>query len=431
MSIFQELPKDASKLREEVSAELYQNVLPFWTKHSPCPKGGFYSCLDEDGEIYDSRKFMWLNGRQMYIFATVCFEAGRKHLEEASNGQVTHMELVDQAKKAADFLLLHAFREEDGLVYFSLDAEGQPFHFERKIFSACFLCMGLAALSRHIELLENAKQYSVRSLDLLHSIIRLSHDPTPFGRPQCKGAPEASPLNVPMILLNVIDTLRQAGVLATDSSGNFDYEAEEEWCISEILKHVIKENQITLETVGKDGSILPGYDGRHMNPGHAIEAGWFVLSYAQRTGKTELKSIAADMVNWAFNAGWDKECEGLYYFLDSDGRSPPFLEWNMKLWWPHTEALVAFAMLYEETREHQYWEKLVTVWNYTIKHFSDAKGQGEWFGYLDRQGEITHRFKGGPYKGCFHVPRALFLVEGVLRRLEKEQERTPCLEHER
>ena len=29
---------------------------------------------------------------------------------------------------------------------------------------------------------------------------------------------------------------------------------------------------------------------------------------------------------------------------------------------------------------------------------------GEWFGYLDRQGEVTHSFKGGPWKGsnrCF------------------------------
>ncbi len=32
----------------------------------------------------------------------------------------------------------------------------------------------------------------------------------------------------------------------------------------------------------------------------------------------------------------------------------------------------------------------------------------------DREGKVTHRFKGGPYKGCFHVPRALFLLERLL-----------------
>ena len=48
------------------------------------------------------------------------------------------------------------------------------------------------------------------------------------------------------------------------------------------------DEQRVLEVVLEDGSKCPGYDGRHMNPGHAIEAGWFVLSYAQRTANQEL-----------------------------------------------------------------------------------------------------------------------------------------------
>ncbi len=63
-------------------------------------------------------------------------------------------------------------------------------------------------------------------------------------------------------------------------------------------------------------------------------------------------------------------------------------------------------------------------------------GGGEWFGYLDRAGVVSQRFKGGPYKvcaggpvadawgggacsdalqGCFHVPRALFMCTRLLR----------------
>lgn len=40
---------------------------------------------------------------------------------------------------------------------------------------------------------------------------------------------------------------------------------------------------------------------------------------------------------------------------------------------------------------------------------------GAWFGYLDRRGDVSQRFKGGPYKGFFHVPRALFLCCKLLR----------------
>ena len=116
-----------------------------------------------------------------------------------------------------------------------------------------------------------------------------------------------------------------------DEDGTF-YEQEEEWCISEILKHVHIEKRIVLENVGPDGSLIAGYDGRHMNPGHAIEAGWFVFSYAERHDRKDLLQLATDMIEWSFEKGWDKEYGGLYYFLDSEGKSPPYLEWNMKLW---------------------------------------------------------------------------------------------------
>ena len=31
----------------------------------------------------------------------------------------------------------------------------------------------------------------------------------------------------------------------------------------------------------------------------------------------------------------------------------------------------------------------------------------QWFGYLTRDGKVFNECKGGNYKGCFHVPRAL------------------------
>lgn len=207
----------------------------------------------------------------------------------------------------------------------------------------------------------------------------------------------------------------------TDGSNGEDmYHQEEQWCIEEILKHVIPERKQVLENVGVDGSVVDNYDGRHMNPGHAIEAGWFVLQYAQRVGREDLKLAAIQMIEWSFEAGWDKENEGLFYFLDSKGLSPPYLEWNMKLWWPHTEALIAYAMLYQETHDVHYWKRFLTVYDYTMSHFSDASGGGEWYGYLDTKGKATHRFKGGPYKGCFHVPRSLYFVHEILKDIQKK-----------
>jgi N-acylglucosamine 2-epimerase len=49
-----------------IERELFQSVLPFWTQFSNDEEqGGFFACLDTDGALYDDRKFMWLNGRQV------------------------------------------------------------------------------------------------------------------------------------------------------------------------------------------------------------------------------------------------------------------------------------------------------------------------------------------------------------------------------
>lgn len=354
------------------------------------------------------------------MFAKISIAYTEEELFTLSEGVLERPVLIDSALKAARLMVNKGIRE-DGLVYFSLSSEGEPYHFERKIFSACFLCLGCGALSQVLSDTNTTESadFKVTTIKLLNSIISLSKDPSPFARPVCCGAPPTSPLNIPMILMNLIDELRTAHIL-DDCSEN--YSAIEEWCVEEIKKHVIVEKKIVLEVVGPNGEIIEGYDGRHMNPGHAIEAGWFVLQYARRTGRADLRALAVNMVEWSFERGWDSEEHGggILYFLDSEGRSPPYLEWNMKLWWPHCEAMVAYAMLYADSRSPAHWARFEQVAEYTLRHFSDAGEGGEWFGYCDRAGRPTHRFKGGPYKGCFHVPRALFMCANILKDVAQE-----------
>ena len=78
----------------------------------------------------------------------------------------------------------------------------------------------------------------------------------------------------------------------------------------------------------------------------------------------------------------------------------------MKLWWPHTEAIYALVLAYTLTHEERWLRWLERVDRYAYAHFADPE-YGEWFGYCDRRGHLTHTCKGGNYKGCFHVPRAL------------------------
>lgn len=69
-----------------------------------------------------------------------------------------------------------------------------------------------------------------------------------------------------------------------------------------------------------------------------------------------------------FEYGWDKQHGGLYYFLDADGWSPVQLEWDMKLWWAHNEALIAFLMAYKETRDKRHLDRFAQIFDYSYSH---------------------------------------------------------------
>ena len=65
------------------------------------------------------------------------------------------------------------------------------------------------------------------------------------------------------------------------------------------------------------------------------------------------------MVDWSYDKGWDTEENGggILYFMDVEGFDPVELEWNMKLWWPHCEAMVAYSLLYRHTKNEKYLNK--------------------------------------------------------------------------
>ena len=106
---------------------------------------------------------------------------------------------------------------------------------------------------------------------------------------------------------------------------------------------------------------------------------------------------------------------------DAKGHPPQQLEWDQKLWWVHIETLVALLKGYRLTGRKSCWSWYERVHAYTWAHFPDPE-YGEWYGYLNRRGEVLLPLKGGKWKGCFHVPRGLYLC---MRELEKMAEDPP------
>ncbi len=308
------------------------------------------------------------------------------------------------ARSGVEFLRAHAVRP-DGRVYFQLAEDGRPQGLQRKIFSECFYALALAEAGRACEV----PAWVQEAEEMLERLLGWADDWSAVGRPAFEGSPALRMLAVPMILLNLVEEIGGAGSR---------YHAEAERLIARLLLHVQPERRLVFEHIGPDGvPLLDTPEGRLLNPGHAIEAGWFLRHWAARLGRPDLAATADRIVAWSHDAGWDAAHGGLLYFLDSEGFSPLQLEWPMKLWWPHCEALYAHLLAATATGDPAAWARFTATDAYTFAHFPDP-AHGEWFGYLDREGRVTHRFKGGPYKGCFHVPRALLLCWQHLRRLE-------------
>ncbi|HAE37447.1 MAG TPA: N-acylglucosamine 2-epimerase [Candidatus Riflebacteria bacterium] len=382
-------------LRRKFEQELFESVIPFWEKHSPdSENGGFFNCLDRDGHVYETTKHIWLQARQVFMFSKLY-----RAVEERPAW-------LEMARSGMSFLRSHAFRD-DGRVFFSVTADGKPVSLQRKIFSECFYIMALAEYGRAA----NDRACLSEAQEEFARVWKWAFDWRQVGRPVFEGETASQNLAVPMILLNLIEVLADGDVR--------QYQHEIDDCIRRMLLHVDCGKEIVFENVAPDGSFINSCAGRHLNPGHAIEAGWFLQHWAQRLGREDLSSTAVNMVRWSHDLGWDKEWGGLYYFLDCNGYSPTQLEWNMKLWWPHCEALYGHLLNYSITRSPADWLRFMATEAYTFSHFPDPV-HGEWYGYLDRTGAVTHRFKGGPYKGCFHVPRALWLCWTLLQRLEND-----------
>jgi len=370
------------KIKSEFENELFDSVIPFWERYSiDSENGGFYNCLDYNGKVYDTTKYVWLLARQVWMFSKLYnnVDKNKKWLKIAKHGY--------------EFLKQFAITK-NRRVYFSLTENGLPVYLQRKIFSECFYAIALSEYSKAI----NSNIILIEAKTMTEFVLDLSADSKKVGREKLKGNKGLKPLAIPMILLNVIEEV---------SGSNFTYYQKEIIdLINEVKKHFV--NGKVYENIYEDGSIEEKTsEGRLLNPGHAIEAGWFLKHWAIKLNDNNIDKMANNIIRNSYDIGWDNEYEGLFYFLDSKGFSPTPLEWSMKLWWVHTEAIYANLLLYSTTKSESDWKRFIQVKDYTFKNFRDEK-YGEWFGYLNREGKVTHKFKGGPYKGFFHIPRALF-----------------------
>ena len=371
----------------------------FWLKNGMDQEyGGVYTCLDRTGRVYSTDKSVWMQGRCGWIFAYLCHVYGVKQ------------EWLDASKSCLDFMEKYCINRQAGdRMYFTVTKDGKPLRQRRYFYSEAFYALANAeyyGVTGEKACLERARKACELYWNLWHGM----PDPTGLGPKTIPETRTGRSLGIPMIILNVTGIMKRVD---PENAKLYDERAKE--CIHDIFAYHVKPDlKCTLENVAPDGTPrLDITEGRMVNPGHDIECSWFLMDYANETHDKELHAKAIDVFNMAFNMGWDQEYGGILYFMDCLGNPPEAYEHDMKLWWPHNEALIASMMIYRDTGDEKYLEIFDRLLDYCKTYFADE--YGEWYGYLRRDGKPTQpACKGSTFKCPFHVPRCLILVDQMM-----------------
>ena len=379
------------ELKNFYSSQLLDDTVPFWFPRSyDHEQGGFLLMRDHDGSLIDDDKAVWIQGRATWLLSTLYNTIEKKQ------------EWLYGAKLGYEFLVKHCF-DTDGQMFFHTTRDGRPIRKRRYFFSETFAVIAMAAYS----LASGDVEAASKSRFLFGKCIEYA---TTKGllQPKYFDTRPTIGIGVPMIMMNTAQQLRET--IGDDRC--------DEWIstwISQIEEKFVKDDiKCVMEQVAPDGSIIDHIDGRTLNPGHAIEGAWFILYEARkRNNDPHLISLGCRMLDYMWERGWDKEYGGILYYRDVYNKPVQEYWQDMKFWWPHNETIIATLLAFLMTGNAKYaqWHKMVH--DYAYNKFHDREN-GEWFGYLHRDGTVAQTAKGNLFKGPFHLPRQEWYCSQIL-----------------
>jgi len=365
-----------------------KDILSFWLRSSiDYENGGIFTCVDREGNIYGRDKSVWFQGRALWTFS------------KAYNAIEKNPEYLKAAENIYKFL--EKCTDSDGRMYFTVTEDGRELQKRRYYFSETFAAIGCAEYYRATgdkKVLSDAEKYFEVAYECFTGVRKNQ----PKINPENCAMKALSPV---MIMLSTAQTMRSA-------TGNERYSVIAKECLEEILNGGFLTEKALLENVSKDGGFADTPNGRIVNPGHSMEAAWFLMLEGIITDNHKAIEAGKKVIDITWPLGWDEKHGGIIAFTDVMGKPPVQLEWDMKLWWPQCETLIALFMAYMLFGDEKYKTMYETVKAYCKEYFVDGEF-GEWYGYLHYDNTVSTTLKGNIFKGPFHIPR-LYMIMSVM-----------------
>lgn len=277
---------DFSQMSKQYMDELLYSVLPFWLDNSQDTKfGGYFSCLNRDGSVYDKDKFVWLQGREVWMFSMLY------------NKLMKNEEWLACARQGGEFLKKYG-HDENMDFYFSLTREGKPIVQPYNIFSNTFACMAFAQLA---EATQN-DEYAELAKKIFNRILERQGNPKGSWNKAYPGTRPMKDFALPMIVCNM--ALEIENILDDKDLLNKTIER----CEHEVMDVFYQPDLgVMVENVSSvDNSLVDCFEGRTVNPGHDLEALWFMENLGVRLDDKELIKKCVDISLSVIEYGWDK-----------------------------------------------------------------------------------------------------------------------------
>lgn len=392
-------------------AQLEDNFYPYWRKFRDEKFGGILNCIhNSSSELLSEDKFTWSQGRWLWILSKLYQLSQTEILNK-----IPANELRDWMQETYNFIVGYSINK-DAICHFLLTRDGKPKVDEKtgrtdtSLYADCFALIGMSQYVLTLDLREEVSKVSALAESILrrYEADEFLTEPYPI--------PDGYVTHgIPMILINTFyEYLEMKEHFGMSLKNEIEY--LKKWA-NFILYTMSNSHGLISEHKSKPENQEHRLLDRHINPGHTLEDAWFLIEALKKYGNLEenLPLIKQIVIN-TFRLGWDEVEGGLLRFVDREGGKPrgetigePYEQlvletWDMKLWWPHSEMLYIFPLMYHLTKDEIFQRFYEKVFTYVMTVFPDFQN-GEWIQIRRRNGSPEDKVVALPVKDPFHIMR--------------------------
>ncbi|MDR7092113.1 AGE family epimerase/isomerase [Cellvibrio fibrivorans] len=399
------LPTRFTSLQQEFRQELIA-IADWWAAHTvDYEQGGFYGEIDAENQpVKNASKGIILNARILWFFSEVAQEVDNPAYRSC-------------ATRAYNYVIAHFFDNEQGGVYWELDAAAVPINTKKQVYAQAFTIYALCAyyqltrdeqaLERALECFKLVEQYAIdhthqgyleaftREWDVLEDL-RLSDKDLNFPKSQ----------NTHLHILEAYTTLYQA-------KPSTEIKAALKYNILMFDKYIIDRNthhlRMFMDLEWKDFS--PGY-----TYGHDIEASWLIAKALESSGDDAYRDALTPTLIKIAQVTMDEAIGEQGQVIDSYDFATCKINPDT-VWWVQAEALVGFVYAYTTCGEERFYRAAENVWQFIKTYQIDHKqGEWHWLSNLDEP-DMDAYYKVGFWKCPYHNGRAMMEAIRYLNKL--------------